>query len=147
MGNNVIWKPIPGWEELYEVSDTGQVKSLGRSKTVIKKNGNPFKVFKRGRILKTHTNKLGYAHVILTDMDGKQHMKYVHRLVAITFIPNPDNLNEVDHINRIRNDNRPENLRWVTRTENVNNQERHYIKRLLQTDRKSLEYGRLLFNL
>ena len=71
-------------------------------------------VFKRGRILKSHTNKLGYAHVILTDMDGKQHMKYVHRLVATTLIPNPDNLHEVDHINRIRNDNRPENLEWGT---------------------------------
>ena len=45
----------------------------------------------------------------------------VHRIVAETFIPNPENKSEVDHINRIRNDNRVENLRWVTRLENAQN--------------------------
>ena len=59
----------------------------------------------------------GYPRVCISY--GKT--EYVHRLVAKNFIPNPDNLPFVDHINRIRDDNRVENLRWVTALENSNN--------------------------
>ena len=59
----------------------------------------------------------GYPRVCVSP--GKT--EYVHRLVAKNFIPNPDNLPYVDHINRIRDDNRVENLRWVTALENSNN--------------------------
>ena len=59
----------------------------------------------------------GYPRVCVSH--GKT--EYVHRLVAKNFIPNPDNLPYVDHINRIRDDNRVENLRWVTALENSNN--------------------------
>lgn len=61
-------------------------------------------------------NSNGYRTV---GVNGKRHR--VHRLVAETFIPNPDNKSFVDHINRIRDDNRVENLRWVTRSENERN--------------------------
>jgi len=62
-----------------------------------------------------------------TNPDGYQTVKYknkyykVHRLVAELFIPNPENKPEVDHINRNRNDNRVQNLRWATRSENMKN--------------------------
>lgn len=59
----------------------------------------------------------GYTRICLSH--GKT--EYIHRLVAKNFIPNPDNLPYVDHINRIRDDNRVENLRWVTALENSNN--------------------------
>ena len=59
----------------------------------------------------------GYPRVCVSH--GKT--EYVHRLVAKNFIPNPDNLPYVDHINRVREDNRVENLRWVTAQENSNN--------------------------
>ena len=65
---------------------------------------------------KSVKDKDGYRYL---GINGK--LKKIHRLVAEHYIPNPDNLPEVDHINRIRNDNRVENLRWVSRRENMNN--------------------------
>ena len=78
------------------------------------------------RIYKGHTREIkhierpdGYMQVGLYK-DGKRKMLKVHRLLATAFIPNPENKTEVDHINGIRDDNRLENLRWVTHQENMN---------------------------
>lgn len=75
---------------------------------------------KHGRILTLQLNDAGYLRVCL-QIDGKSKWYRVSRLVAEAFIPNPENKPEVDHINRNRADNRADNLRWVTRLENVNN--------------------------
>lgn len=72
---------------------------------------------KRQKWLSIHTRNNGYQTVAL----GRENRGYIHRLVAEAFIPNPENKPEVDHINRIRNDNRVENLKWVTREENHQN--------------------------
>jgi hypothetical protein len=73
--------------------------------------------------MKLQNDKDGYKGVALCDkrlkIRNKRHK--VHRLVAIHYIPNPENKKEVDHINRIVYDNRVENLRWVTAKENANN--------------------------
>lgn len=72
---------------------------------------------KTGHILKSHINKqVGYLQIRLT-RDGGKHC-YIHRLLALAYIPNPENKEFVDHINRDRLDNRLENLRWATRSEN-----------------------------
>ena len=75
---------------------------------------------KRNRFMKELKESNGYMRVKLSK-DGKQKNFYVHRLIALTFIPNPDNKKCIDHINRIRDDNRIENLRWATYKENNQN--------------------------
>tara|TARA_R110000803_G_scaffold142168_1_gene208517 strand:+ start:415 stop:861 length:447 start_codon:yes stop_codon:yes gene_type:complete len=75
---------------------------------------------KTKRYLKSAPNKKGYLHVCLYK-NGKGNTHNIHRLVAIHYIPNPDNKPEVDHINRINTDNRVENLRWTTISENGQN--------------------------
>lgn len=109
---NEIWKPVVGYEGLYEVSNQGRVRSLDRS--VIHKDGQ---MFVKGRILKPGKYRNRYYNVNLWKK-GKMTNKTVHRLVAEAFIPNPDNKPCIDHINAVKTDNRIENLRWVTYSEN-----------------------------
>jgi len=75
---------------------------------------------KRKIYLKPGTDQGGYKQVALCK-DGQSRSHTVHRLVALHYIPNPDNLPQVDHWNGKRNDNRVENLRWVTISENQQN--------------------------
>ena len=109
-----IWKDIEGYEGLYQVSNLGRVRSLDKYR-----NGrNGAQVFCKGKILKPF--KSGPANY-LTIALGRKKKAYIHRLVAIAFIQNPLNKKEVDHINCNITDNTIENLRWVTRKENLNN--------------------------
>ena len=110
-----IWVDICGYEGLYQVSNQGRVRSLDRE---IYKNNNVKQVSK-SFILKFEKNK-GYNYVHLFKNGVRKRMA-VHRLVAEAFIPNPGNKPEVDHINTIRDDNRVENLHWVTPKENMEN--------------------------
>lgn len=100
-----IWKDIEGYEGLYEISNLGRVKSLPRNTT----KGGIKTVYKSG--------KSSYYKVLLCK-NGKQKQPTIHRLLASAFIPNPDNKPQVDHINGDKTDNRIENLRWVTKSEN-----------------------------
>ena len=103
-----IWKDIEGYED-YQISNLGNVKSLDRFVNHPKKGYRKHK----GRILKTHSSKFGYKRVFI-----RRKPLLVHRLVALTFIPNINNLPEVNHINGIKSDNRIENLEWNSRSEN-----------------------------
>lgn len=118
---NEIWKDIDfikGFEGLYQVSNMGNVKSLGR--TVYYPNSCFNKtnkgVYRPEKILKAKTKR--YVGVTLSNSTNKIYPN-VHRLVALAFIPNPLNKPCVNHINGIKNDNRVENLEWVTWDENV----------------------------
>ena len=87
---------------------------------LIYNDGRVWSKFGKGRFLKQSPNAYGYRMVQLWNKNGGKNL-LVHRLVAKAYIPNPDNHPTVDHINGIRDDNRIENLRWVTHSENVLN--------------------------
>ena len=94
----------------------------------------------RKRVLKP-SNLYGYHRVGIIDVNGGQKLVAVHRLVAQAFIPNPDNKPEIDHINTQRDDNRVDNLRWVTHSENVRN-EISTAKRKRLRGKEHFNYGR-----
>jgi len=79
---------------------------------------------KRNKEIKPYTDKYGYKIISLCK-DGKHKKFSIHRLLGIHFIPNPDNKPTIDHINRIRDDNRLKNLRWATPEEQNENQKEY----------------------
>ena len=109
-----IWKDIKDYENLYQGSNWGRVKSLDRWV----KDTNGSLRFYKGRILKPGTNTCGYLQVSLYK-NGKEKIFYVHRLVAEAFIPNPNNLPEVNHRDENKQNNSVENLEWCDRLYNV----------------------------
>ena len=113
------WLDIPGYEGLYQASNLGNIRSIDRY--VVNKHGKS--IFKKGKSKEPTLNPSnGYYQIMLYKNNEYKTWK-VHRLIALTFIPNEDDSrNVVDHINTIRTDNRVENLRWVTSVENQNNE-------------------------
>lgn len=111
-----IWKDIPNFEGIYQVSNLGNVKVLDRYVNSAIKNNN--KVKRKGKLLKQY-NKRGYFQVSLS----KNHKRYyfgVHRLVAIAFLPNPNNLTQINHKDENPLNNNLSNLEWCTAKYNCN---------------------------
>ena len=106
------WKDIEGFEGLYQVSDTGEVRGLDR-KTTGRKNRTI-----KGTVLRKGKTSTGYLMVALS-RNGKQTICKVHRLVAKAFIENPQNKPHVNHIDNNPLNNNVENLEWCTQAENV----------------------------
>jgi hypothetical protein len=103
----VTWVDVPNTDGLYAVSSDGKVRSNRQGKT---------------KPLQAWTHTTGYKRVAL----GRNNCRYVHRLVAVCFLPNPDNLPTVDHIDGDKNNNAASNLRWVTSRQNaIYGAERH----------------------
>lgn len=110
-----VWKNVPNYEGLYQVSSLGRVKSL--EKTLIRSNGRPN--YYPEKILKAGKDHRGYLMVVLTKNKKPKTIR-VHKLVAICFlnhIPNGYKIT-VDHINEVKTDNRVENLQLVSNREN-----------------------------
>lgn len=109
----IIWRPIKGYEGIYEVSNNGEVRSIDR---MVKLRGNILRFAKGRNIIPNIRNK--YLCVSLCANGIKKHMT-IHRLVATEFIVNKYNKPEINHKNGIKTDNRAENLEWMTHHENV----------------------------
>ena len=121
-----IWKNISGYKSKYQISNLGNVKSVNYNRTG------------KEKILKTTQNNKGYLGVILCNGDGKRKYRYVHRLVAEAFIPNPLNLPQVNHKKEFEKwNNKVENLEWVTAKENVN-----YGTRTQRESKKVFQYSK-----
>ena len=112
-------KPIPGYEELYSVTDSGEIISdrTGKSMT-------PF-------------DRKGYLNIGLRK-DGLRKSYPVHRLIAMAFIPNTDSKPQVNHKNGDKHDNRSCNLEWVTQSENIKHAFAHGLNRTLESQREML---------
>lgn len=108
------WLPIKNYEGLYEVSESGEVRSIDR---VIPVSNQSDRTVKGKVIYQTSNVQVGYKQVSLWK-NNKNTLHYVHRLVAEAFIPNPDSKPEVNHIDGNRCNNLVENLEWVTSSEN-----------------------------
>lgn len=139
-----IWRPVVGYEGLYEVSNTGLIRSLDRFV------GNRNRI--KGKILSIRIEKNGYCSVALSKY-GKIKRYKIHRLVAQAFIPNPEGLPEVNHLDEDKTNNSVDNLEWCDRKYNMNfgsrlnkslltKSEKGYIDfNMIGLDRK--EYGKI----
>lgn len=114
------WRAVSGWEDMYEVSNLGRVRSIK----------------KKGLIIASFVEKDGY---IVVSLKSPRFIKKLHRLVAIAFIPNPENKPQVNHIDSNRSNNYVSNLEWVTPKENTQHSlkvgrisagEKHYAAKL-----------------
>ena len=129
MKSNEIWKPIPNFEGLYEVSNLGRVKALKR-----KKNCNRGWGWIKEHIMKQTTANSEYYRVPLTNKEHLKKYYLVHRLVAQAFIPNPNNLPQVNHKDGNKSNNCVNNLEWITREDNI----KHAYKMGLNPSRKKI---------
>ena len=111
-----MWKSVIGYESRYEVSDLGSVRSSDRySRHNTSKTGF---ILHKGQILKPYTSEKGYSKVDLGDGFGKRKSVSVHRLVAIAFIDNPMNYDQVNHIDGVKTNNHLDNLEWCNNSMN-----------------------------
>jgi hypothetical protein len=113
-----IFEDLKDWEGIYQINRLGEIKSIANGRNR-----------KTGYILKQSAlAPSGYKVLILSKYGQKNILKYVHRLLAIQFIPNPENKYSVDHIDINPKNNSLDNLRWATQKEQCNNKSNNVTK-------------------
>ena len=117
-----IWKPVAGYEGLYEVSNMGNIRSVTRTVLQQNKNGVPIAYNTlKGKPIKLSKDRYGYLYCTLSK-NGNKTPHMAHRMVAEAFLESGDPSKYcIDHINTVRTDNRASNLRYVSIRENNNN--------------------------
>lgn len=116
----------------YEVSNLGRVRSIDRE---VERSDNGRKIFFKGKVQKGQLDKNGYVRVRLS-VSGVKSTHKVHRLVAKAFIPNPDNLPQVNHIDGNKQNNCKDNLEWISNSDN----QIHAISTGLKVPKKGKEH-------
>ena len=111
MTESEVWKDVLGYDGRYQVSNKGNIRSVGRKDSIGRKCG--------GRMLKPRYDKDGYLRVNLC-INGKQKTRFIHRLVAGAFVPNPNGYSEINHRDEIKDNNNVKNLEWCDSKYNNN---------------------------
>jgi hypothetical protein len=112
------WKPVVGYEGYYEVSDLGNIRSVRRTLQRGFKGGVTSNIAYESKILKPMSTKFDYLKYGLSK-DGKTKSFTGHRIVALSWLPNPENLPQVHHKDHNKHNNAVSNLEWVTASKNV----------------------------
>lgn len=119
MEDKELWKPIEGYEGLYEVSNLGRIKALDRTHIQRGNRGCIYSHIYKGRIMKPICEKeSGYRSISLYK-NGKMTKYNIHRIVAKAFIPNPNNLPQINHKDENKTNNRADNLEWCSTLYNL----------------------------
>lgn len=123
-----IWKDIPDFEGIYQASNLGRIKSITSDRATTFGN-----IGKYGKIciMKSYIIKKGYCRISFwKKINNRMNVRgfLVHRLIAKTFIQNPENKRYINHKNGIKTDNRVENLEWVTNQENIDHKMMYLFK-------------------
>lgn len=132
-----IFKSIKGYEGYFEVSNFGRVRSLDRTITYTNRWGSKTTLKKKGKILSTRINNMGYVMVDLK-VNKEKSTKLLHRLVAFTFLENPNNYDQVDHIDGNKQNNNLNNLEWVSQSINIKRAYDNKINNITEEAKKRL---------
>ena len=116
---NEIWKRVIGYEGQYEVSNMGRLRYVAKTVMRFRKDtSRSHAVSIKGKTTNGYFNKKGYlATKLWKDKDKK--CVIIHRLVAMAFIPNPNNLPQVNHIDGVKSNNKVQNLEWCDNSHNI----------------------------
>ena len=119
---NEIWKDIPGYEGLYQASNTGKIKSNDRLIVVPpnRKSILGFSYVRKGRLMRQQISNCGYLRVLLYDRNSNHRYRQVHQLIASAFISNPNEYKCVNHKDENKVNNNADNLEWCTHKYNTN---------------------------
>lgn len=117
------WKAVPGYEGYYEASTQGRVRSVERVVMLVDRQMKPRPCIYKSRVLKPHIGEISDRKIlprcqVVLSKDGKTRSVQVHRIIAETFLPNPEGYETINHKDGDPMNNAVENLEWATRREN-----------------------------
>lgn len=135
-----IWKDVKEFEGIYQISNLGRLKRLETIIDTIYQQKYKRKIHQKERIVKVNKCSRYYKYTLQNKNSNKKRTTSIHRLVAEAFIPNPDNLPQVNHIDGNRYNNNINNLEWCSASENVRhaqNKLNKIVKNVMQIDQQT----------